>query len=831
MYVKKKSLIILVILISSSYLFLNKINKKTKSNIECLDTYQKCDSIYHLDSTYLNLHANLLYARWQIRNGNITESIKILDSLEILQSKIKRNSFYQEIVFYQFLARKTNFTLNVDEINDQLKLNLSEVHNINMLYFKSEILNFSQETNFAYTTALYAEYLRSNLSIKEEKEIYYLPWSIHAISLIREFSDQEVSAIYLNKALKSCNKITPGCRWLKTLLLTLNENIGLEKIKEIKEEVFKTGQYTPYTDKKILTHLSYVCSDNDVVINDLLSQIQKSESLTDRSNFYNVLYLIDAYLTDGDLNKANIWLDKISKVEHNEIDLYNLWLFRKQNLLFKQYIKSNSKLLLKELFNVSQELTNSYIKQGESIINDHYAETIYYANNIFLESLFCLLSLKDLSTSETLFYLNNTKDLYNKVSDSRSVLGAKKPTGQLLKRINYLKHEIEKRELSINRYQAIEYPDMSIFEELYFLHQELYEIKQGLEDVDVLMVNQEKKLSLSSINKQTQILDFIQTDSSLFLSKITSDKIDLIKLDYDLALKSIDEKKEQILDRSQSIEYNYLDSILVDLISDKHQKIIFIPDGELFDFPIESIQDEKGKYLVEDYNISYASQISEAINTTSSTIENEIFTASYTSDETFKDRKIKNYPELPFGQYEIEKIKELYTVNTSYSGNEFTEGVLTKGLDKDIVHISSHSSSSTNNPLDNYILVRNKEGDGVPIYGFTLKSMDWNTKLVVLSSCESGTGTIKPGCGIFSLSRDFIQSGAETVIKSLWKVNDKSTSELMIAFHENLRNGMTGAQALRRAKLKLQTNEEYSHPYYWAGFVLEGNPNILLGKK
>ena len=100
--------------------------------------------------------------------------------------------------------------------------------------------------------------------------------------------------------------------------------------------------------------------------------------------------------------------------------------------------------------------------------------------------------------------------------------------------------------------------------------------------------------------------------------------------------------------------------------------------------------------------------------------------------------------------------------------------------------------------------------------------------LVILSSCESGKGAVKNGAGVFSLSRDFLQAGAQTVIKSLWAVNETSTKELMIDFHKNFTSGHSASMALTLAKRNLKQNPKYAHAYYWAGFVLEGNPNIYL---
>lgn len=95
-----------------------------------------------------------------------------------------------------------------------------------------------------------------------------------------------------------------------------------------------------------------------------------------------------------------------------------------------------------------------------------------------------------------------------------------------------------------------------------------------------------------------------------------------------------------------------------------------------------------------------------------------------------------------------------------------------------------------------------------------------NTSLVVLSACETGLGEHIPGEGIMGLQRAFVIAGAETVLMSLWKVDDKSTRQLMVAFYENwLIKGQSKTEALRNAQIEM--SKELS-PYYWGAFVLVG---------
>lgn len=93
-----------------------------------------------------------------------------------------------------------------------------------------------------------------------------------------------------------------------------------------------------------------------------------------------------------------------------------------------------------------------------------------------------------------------------------------------------------------------------------------------------------------------------------------------------------------------------------------------------------------------------------------------------------------------------------------------------------------------------------------------------STEIVTLSACETGLGEIVSTEGVFGLQRAFKLSGVKTLIMSLWKVPDAATSKLMISFYKNWSSGMEIHQAFLTAQQKIK--EEFSSPYYWAGFVM-----------
>jgi CHAT domain-containing protein len=104
------------------------------------------------------------------------------------------------------------------------------------------------------------------------------------------------------------------------------------------------------------------------------------------------------------------------------------------------------------------------------------------------------------------------------------------------------------------------------------------------------------------------------------------------------------------------------------------------------------------------------------------------------------------------------------------------------------------------------------------VYGLDLASAD----LVVLSACETQLGAQSKGDDLVGLNRAFIYAGTPSVIASLWSVDDEATAALMTAFYQQLRAGLSKAAALQAAQA--ETWAQFPHPYYWAAFVLTGDP-------
>jgi CHAT domain-containing protein/tetratricopeptide (TPR) repeat protein len=101
----------------------------------------------------------------------------------------------------------------------------------------------------------------------------------------------------------------------------------------------------------------------------------------------------------------------------------------------------------------------------------------------------------------------------------------------------------------------------------------------------------------------------------------------------------------------------------------------------------------------------------------------------------------------------------------------------------------------------------------------------WGTKLVTLSACETGLGSIQVGEGVYGLRRALVLSGAETSLLSLWKVADRETAELMADYYRRIEEGAGRGEAMRQAQLERIGRKV--HPFFWAAFIVSGDPRPL----
>jgi CHAT domain-containing protein/Tfp pilus assembly protein PilF len=184
-----------------------------------------------------------------------------------------------------------------------------------------------------------------------------------------------------------------------------------------------------------------------------------------------------------------------------------------------------------------------------------------------------------------------------------------------------------------------------------------------------------------------------------------------------------------------------------------------------------------------------------------------------------------NLSPLPHAESEAKIVAEMLQA-PNYTGVAASEEQFWQAAnDADVIHLAAHGGYNSANPLYSAIyLGSGGERDGLlevhEIYSLDLSATD----LVVLSACETNVGELSAGDEVVGLTRAFIFAGTPTVIASLWNVDDEATAILMASFYSHLQAGMGKAEALRQAQM--EAREEYPSPYYWAAFVLSGDPGV-----
>jgi CHAT domain-containing protein len=147
--------------------------------------------------------------------------------------------------------------------------------------------------------------------------------------------------------------------------------------------------------------------------------------------------------------------------------------------------------------------------------------------------------------------------------------------------------------------------------------------------------------------------------------------------------------------------------------------------------------------------------------------------------------------------------------------------------DYQIVHFATHGFLDSEHPELSGIVLTMVDPKGVRQNGLLplhdIYSLDLSAELTVLSACQTALGKDISGEGLVGLTHSFISAGSKSVVASLWKVDDRATSNLMTGFYESLlQQGMSTGAALRAAKLKTMKEKQWRAPYFWAGFVLQG---------
>ena len=351
------------------------------------------------------------------------------------------------------------------------------------------------------------------------------------------------------------------------------------------------------------------------------------------------------------------------------------------------------------------------------------------------------------------------------------------------------------------------------------------------------------------------LIDYIVINNSIFTFTITKDEISLSKTDlpnnFDMIINNFlisikKDKKNEFISLSQKLYQLLINPIKKKLLN---KPLIIIPDNELFRLPFEALISETNVNSYKD--LPYLIKTNEIIYYHSSLVFNKKNTNNYNNSfigfapaftkkdiNTLDSSEIKKndirsfnssknaFRPLPYSIKEIKDIKSIMKKNKIKTQNYLNENaskVAIKNITKNhkFIHLATHGYMDSEDPELSWLAFYGKKRNiQTLLYSKEIKNLNLKSDLIVLSSCESGTGKQYNSEGPLSLSTGFLYSGANHVLYSLWKVWERQTSELMINFYTDLFKNDSYSKSLQISKLKLLKNHATSKPIFWASFVL-----------
>jgi CHAT domain-containing protein/Tfp pilus assembly protein PilF len=275
------------------------------------------------------------------------------------------------------------------------------------------------------------------------------------------------------------------------------------------------------------------------------------------------------------------------------------------------------------------------------------------------------------------------------------------------------------------------------------------------------------------------------------------------------------EKVAPLREISRKLSALLLDPIAAELKA--HRNLVLIPNDLLLYLPIHALtleaRDGSARFLVESHVVSYVTQL-ELVDllTPSAPAPNVPLLALANPDGT-----------LPAASREIRELARIRSGGTSLEGAQATkERFLSLASQFSDVHLATHGVLDAERPERSYLLMAGADEASQRLSVAEIASLSFaRNGLAVLSACETALGEQVPGAALTTLAAAFSQAGAQSIVASLWKVNDATTRDFMVTFHRALATAGRAA-ALNQAQLAVLRDPKTAHPYYWAPFILIG---------
>ncbi len=325
-------------------------------------------------------------------------------------------------------------------------------------------------------------------------------------------------------------------------------------------------------------------------------------------------------------------------------------------------------------------------------------------------------------------------------------------------------------------------------------------------------------------NRKTAFVEYYTTAEKVYIFVMRSDeknaKIEIVDLSSDklsdyiysyhmeiVEIPGIEETWQELSGKLIEPIFSYIDGC---------ELVYLIPHGLLHYLPLHAllVKDkhfEKKKRLIEYFPIVYVPNLT---------------ALKYAQGKNYQCLK----PCLSLGYTPHEYQKELFEGEAILVAEQFNvepilgdqaKSNILENVSSNVIHASCHGEFNPTEPLNSGLCLK----DGM-LTAREIFEMEIKTNLLVLSACQTGLNSPKPGDDLVGLTRAFLYAGTRSLIVSLWSVEAKSTYEYMKNFYQVVKKGENKAKALQKIQVDFingKYGDTYTHPYFWAPFVLIGD--------
>lgn len=481
---------------------------------------------------------------------------------------------------------------------------------------------------------------------------------------------------------------------------------------------------------------------------------------------------------------------------------------------------------------------------------------------------------------EVVEFLHNTLLLQNKLESD--ALHESHIPDSLLITLNRLNLEISALQYNINEYQNDK--RQSVGDTAILIQRNMQRVKTdsvGLMKAYISehypeyiqwkdSLNSTSIVSIQSLLEPDQtLLDFSCTDTLLFIFIIKRNQYKLIvipvfeSLDeltqrfnraiyaYHLKTHTNEENYATLLNDYTHTAVQLYNILLAPISAELTEELIIIPDAKFGDLafdalllsnPSNNFNFSSFPFLVKKHNIHYNFSASlmekmQGIKYIFNSDHRMLAMAPFYEREPGSLKKRLNHPdairfgitELPYSGPEVNAIKKIYQSSSKILlGDKASRSSFLELAPKyQILHLATHGKANFEDGGMSFVAFKSTSTDRAfdLITGVDFQSTRLNADLVVLSACETAVGEYHVGNGTISIASAIAASGVKSIVASLFKVNDKSTMQLMRNFYTELNLGKSKSKALRQSKIKYlnSASPANKHPFYWASFNLYGD--------